>query len=437
MIQNGFASASAAIDQGDFTSPRRGSSFNALLDPETTLREGSLKRSRGNSESIFPSEDRKLPQRRDRESPQSRSTSIPPQHAAPVFEFSDDHKNTLRHCGISDTHIKRIELLQTIFFRSPHGNRFDPRSYLSKAEFKTICAKLNSEEARLLVLTLKSLYDKKIPLSGMSPNTIYTPAARLSCTYNSDEPKAKEISAILAGCKGFHVKPVNGYTFVEEETPETPEERAARRALKAQLFNTLEAQRGISDAGRLSELTYIDQIWSNYFKYMQLRVNAIDNQASPKIRCCEIEETFKEFLDSTYSSIKVGDCVVYFRKEDIDLNRTNTDKKTNLQLLSESLAPIGADGESMELHHLTRRHPGALVLMTQAFHQEHTTLLHLRSERHMRQPTHSVDRAIFASWKKLAFATILEALVPTFEEFDPAVRLFSETDLQLQDEETM
>ncbi len=435
LIQNGFASASAEIDdQVDFCSPRRGSSFKALLDPETNIRDGSLKRSRGESEFTSPSEDRHLPQRR--------STNLSPQHAAPMFEFSDDHKDTLRQCGLSDLQITRIEFLQTIFFRSPHGDRFDPRSYLSKDEFETIYTQLNSKETRSLVFTLKSLYDRKIPLSAMDPNTIYTPAARLSCNYNSNEPKAKEISAKLAECEVFHVKPVNGYTFIEEETPETPEERSARHALKAEIFKTLEAQRGISYADRSAELSSIDQIWSAYFNYMQRRGDNIDNvvasvanQASPKIRCCEIDEMFKELVPS-YVSFKVADCVVYFRTEDIDLARGST-SKTNEQLLSEGLAPIGVDGEPMELHHLTRRHPGVLVLMTQTFHQEHTTLLHLRSERHMRQPTHPVDRAIFASWKKLAFPAILEALVPTPEEFDPAIKLFSETDLQLQDEETM
>ena len=268
----------------------------------------------------------------------------------------------------------------------------------------------------------------------MSPNTIYTPAARLSCT-DPNGPKAKEISSILAACEGIHVDPVTGHTFIEEETPETPEERSARHALKAKLFKTLEEKRGISDASRLSELSAAEQIWSKYFEYMQLRVNAIDQQASSKIRCNEIEEMFKELVSSEYSSIKVGDCVVCFRKEDIDLGRQSA-SKTNEQLLSEELAPIGADGEPMELHHLTRRHPGVLVLMNQSFHQRHTTLLHLRSEKHMRQPQ-PVDRVVFTSWKKIAFAAILDALVPTTEEFDPAVRLFSETDLQPQDEGTM
>jgi len=55
----------------------------------------------------------------------------------------------------------------------------------------------------------------------------------------------------------------------------------------------------------------------------------------------------------------------------------------------------------------------------------------------MRQPQ-PVDRVVVAPWKKLAFTAIKEALVPTEAEaeFDPAVRLFSETDLLPQDEET-
>lgn len=263
----------------------------------------------------------------------------------------------------------------------------------------------------------------------MSPNTVYTPAARLSCT-DQGGPRAKEISATLAACSGLHVEHVTGRTFIEEETPETPEECAARHALKENLFKTLEAQRGISDDSRLSELSVIEQIWSKYFDYMQLRINAIDLHAAPKIKYCEIEETFKKLTSSEYSCVTVGDCIVYFRREDIDLKR-RSEKSTNEQLLREGLAPIGADGNSMNLHHLTRRQPGIFVLLTETFHQKYTALLHFRSEKHMRQPL-PVDRSVFGSWKKLAFAAIKEALIPDTDkevEFDPSARLFFETDL--------
>lgn len=171
LIQESFASASFVIDTTDsYTTIQRGSSFR-LLDPENIIREGSSKRSRENSASISPSDRHRPSQKRD--------CSIP-RPAGTRFEFSDAHKNTFRQKGISDLQITRIELLQTALFRSPHGDRFDPRSYLSQDELDTIYAKLDSEELRSLIFTLKSLYDKKIPLSGMSPNTIYTPAARLS-----------------------------------------------------------------------------------------------------------------------------------------------------------------------------------------------------------------------------------------------------------------
>ena len=432
LFQDVFAATVTVADPVDYYSPhgrssaRRSLSFSAHDAERIIAREGSVKRSRENAdEPISPSGSPLALKRRE---------SIP-RPAGTIFEFTDAHKDALRRCGILDLQINRIELLQTIFFRSPHGDRFDPQSYLSESELDAIYTKLDSEEVRELVRVIKSLYDKKIPLSAISPNTVYTPAARLSCN-GSDGPKAKEISATLAACSGIHVEHVTGRTFIEEETPETPEERAARHALKAQIFKTLEAQRGISDASRLSELTATEQIWSNYFEYMQLRMNAIDQHASPKIRYCEIEESFKELVGCGYSSITVGDSFVYFRKEDIDLAR-RSEKVTNEQLLCKGLAPFGADGKPMNLHHLTRRQPGIFVLLTEAFHQKHTALLHFRSEKHMRQPQ-PVDRVVVAPWKKLAFTAIKEALVPTEAEaeFDPAVRLFSETDLLPQDEET-
>ncbi len=64
--------------------------------------------------------------------------------------------------------------------------------------------------------------------------------------------------------------------------------------------------------------------------------------------------------------------MVYFRQTDIDLSRTDIYKRTNQDLLLVGSAPIGADGKSMNLHHLTRRHPGILVLVPESFHKQHS-----------------------------------------------------------------
>ena len=149
LIQDGFSAASVAVNEVNEVNYQENSS---PIRPSSSLklRDVSSKRPREDSASISPSDSRTPPPRTDRP-------------AGTRFEFSDTHKNILRQSGIPELQISRIELLQTALFRSPHGNQFDPRSYLTETELESICNKIGSEEVRLLVFTLKSLYDKKSP----------------------------------------------------------------------------------------------------------------------------------------------------------------------------------------------------------------------------------------------------------------------------------
>jgi hypothetical protein len=138
---------------------------------------------------------------------------------------------------------------------------------------------------------------------------------------------------------------------------------------------------------------------------MRLRKESIEQSTHPKIKSAEIIETFEKLVATSYESIAVDGCRVYFRKVDIDLSRTDIYKQNNQHLLLVGSAPIGADGKSMNLHHLTRRHPGILVLLPESFHQQHSELLHIRSAQHMIQPK-PVDRSVFNRWKESALKAL-------------------------------
>lgn len=256
-----------------------------------------------------------------------------------------------------------------------------------------------------MIYVLKSLYNKKVPLANAHPNVVFSPAVRLSCEASRGLLGPKNLVTTFQECDSVNVQHVTGYTFIEEETPETPEERSARHTLQAELFQTLEAQRGVSDAARDSELDAITSAWADYFQYMRLRKESIELSTQPKIKSAEITETFEKLVANSYESITVDGCMVYFRLADVDLSRTDIYKRTNQDLLLVGSAPIGADGKSMNLHHLTRRQPGILVLVPESFYQQNSELLHFRSTQHMIQPK-PVDRAAFNSWKETALKAL-------------------------------
>ena len=60
-------------------------------------------------------------------------------------------------------------------------------------------------------------------------------------------------------------------------------------------------------------------------------------------------------------------------------------------------APIGPDGNPIQLHHLIQTEPGPVAEVTQSFHGTDSSVLHINPSNTI--PS-GVDRAAFARWKK-------------------------------------
>jgi hypothetical protein len=60
------------------------------------------------------------------------------------------------------------------------------------------------------------------------------------------------------------------------------------------------------------------------------------------------------------------------------------------------LAPIGPDGESINLHHLIQTQDGAIAEVTQTFQQENFSTLHINPN----TIPSGIDRNAFNSWKR-------------------------------------
>lgn len=68
---------------------------------------------------------------------------------------------------------------------------------------------------------------------------------------------------------------------------------------------------------------------------------------------------------------------VYQRDDLIEPNRQDQFGRTNRQRMERGLAPIGPDGKSINLHHVTQTEPGPLAEITQSQHQQFTRQLHM------------------------------------------------------------
>ena len=69
---------------------------------------------------------------------------------------------------------------------------------------------------------------------------------------------------------------------------------------------------------------------------------------------------------------------------------------TNLERMANGLAPIGSDGRSVNLHHMTQRQNGPIAEVTQKFHKENHSTIHVNTN----TIPSGINRNKFESWKK-------------------------------------
>ncbi len=94
-------------------------------------------------------------------------------------------------------------------------------------------------------------------------------------------------------------------------------------------------------------------------------------------------------------STEFDDNKVYQRDDLIYPNLVDGRGRSNLDRMNKGLAPIGADGKSINLHHMTQKHDGAIAEMTQTFHQKNSKVIHINPS----SIPSGIDRAEFNKWR--------------------------------------
>ncbi|WP_126305869.1 HNH/ENDO VII family nuclease [Methylomusa anaerophila] len=105
-----------------------------------------------------------------------------------------------------------------------------------------------------------------------------------------------------------------------------------------------------------------------------------------------VGEARKYWTQATeYNGVKV-----YQRNDLINPNLVDDYGRTNLQRMQQGIAPIGPDGKSINLHHMTQTNDSAIAEITQSFHQENTKVIHINPN----TIPSGIDRSAFDTWKK-------------------------------------
>lgn len=91
-----------------------------------------------------------------------------------------------------------------------------------------------------------------------------------------------------------------------------------------------------------------------------------------------------------FKSIKV-----YQRNDIIDPKLVDARGRTNLQRMNQGLAPIGPDGNPVNLHHMTQTNESAIAEITQSFHQQNSKVIHINPN----TIPSEIDRNQFNLWK--------------------------------------
>jgi len=75
--------------------------------------------------------------------------------------------------------------------------------------------------------------------------------------------------------------------------------------------------------------------------------------------------------------------------------RVNDLGETSLELMKRGKAPIGPDGKSINLHHLTQMDDGAIAEITATFHRGNSKTIHVNPN----TIPSGIDRISFNKWK--------------------------------------
>jgi hypothetical protein len=236
--------------------------------------------------------------------------------------------------------------------------------------------------------------------------------------------KARETDAVISLPPIAHLVPY---------IPETTEERLLRKERQRLDFEAVEAMKGHTPEALKGEISDVATMFKGYFDYITYRKTEWKKGTGAKLRWYDKIDAFDKFVTGQPGIIRI-ECEgydVFAFSQTIDLKRENIlTEDLNSDRMKNGLCPIGADGEEMDYHHLTRidakthphygssdpggRSPFRIVLLPQSIHTSYSGIWHLSGKFYQDLPKKSILRGEFGAAREKMNQAILAYLLDAF-----------------------
>jgi|GEM_PF-4386354 len=198
------------------------------------------------------------------------------------------------------------------------------------------------------------------------------------------------------------IQSLTDQAYVEPEIILTEDERKAIKAETLKKFKEMEKASGKTEQDLKDERDFEPKTWANYFSYLDSLKSEVASKKREKLTKLHLQEAFAASIKEHYDGyLKVDNYHVSYSTKTLDLSRKDSLSRTNLERMREGMCPIGPDGASMNLHHLTRydaythKVSCEIIYLSETFHRTMHGPLH-PADSVYRSPSKRVNRLLFA-----------------------------------------
>ncbi|ALS01418.1 hypothetical protein ATZ33_08580 [Enterococcus silesiacus] len=125
------------------------------------------------------------------------------------------------------------------------------------------------------------------------------------------------------------------------------------------------------------------------------RNNSKGNSSYKKADGSDISNNYSQIREYWKKDIDFKGTKVYQRDGIIDVNKVDVKGRSNLQRMEQGLAPLGPDGNPINLHHMTQRDISSIAEVEQSFHQSNSKTIHINPN----SVPSGIDRKSFNKWR--------------------------------------
>lgn len=235
---------------------------------------------------------------------------------------------------------------------------------------------------------------------------MYTPFARVFMS-------RRKVNTYKAQGLMYSLPPI-AFTDYVQLPPETEKEKRERKEREYAYFQSL---------NNLDKVVFTNLIekeasyWVHYWNYIKIEKKKILNNERKKLRPEELEDIAKSVSLTHYESFKVEDTIFYYNLDSLVFSLQDSLGRTNIQRLKDGLNPVGGDGYSMEIHHLTMFDDSLLVLLSRTLHEgvslksaagDDEATFHLQPSYYGRTTKSDINRAHFAKITKKIYDKLIK-----------------------------